>query len=994
MKKSKNTVLSLEQRCNICLMSEKHPKWKQSDLAKWAYDTFKLPKIPSQGTISRVLSKKEIYINLHFDNSNSLRLNKKKILLLSKINSTGNNSINSSNNSLLLNNNNNNNQNDFLIELVLKNYIIQNIWNNIPITNLILQNTANSIWNKTLLKLTNLSINNSNFNRSNFNSNYNNGSFSNRWINNFLSNLNLNLSFPNKHPKIWNFDDRYILKDLLARINRNDLFTLDETFLAYNLPLDYDQYEKNYIQRKIDVITIMLCCNVTGTEKSSPLVIGKYNNYKSFKNFFPKNYNSKISLGENLASRFNINYKSNRKSWLTSTIFHDWLITWDNKLKNQENNRKIWIILDDSNPHRIININLSNINLVYTSSKSNFLPFNWGLLDDFKTNYRIQQYKALIELQNRLKKKLNSQTNFLISFEQSQLTMANAFKFIQMAWNSIPSNRIKASWKSASILPASFFDDSDLTTVNNLAFKKKNYLLQNLLNIECDTYYVLKKWDYDLLLDLNIENKNSNTNFLSIDELIDSSIIENYEPGFNDQQNQINSTDNNNNTTNQLDNSSSMNNTNPQNINNSNNTIGTTTSIENLNEKLNNSLQPGTFPYQELNTTTTNDNNLGSVVDPNNPIINNTVDLVNTETTFDTSKAISNINLQAASFPIPNFDNLLDTNFDNDKLFTVSALIDGPLNSTNDDFITNDNNNINFTLPTNDFLTNFQNNNNDLASVNNDTSSMAKSNSNNSNIIQKLPSNDTSIDVSPMSGNNGTTINNTEINNNNDNDNINSMNNSFLPNLNNLTIPELDQILQTSDFAPLNDNTNNMTTSVPTLNNYNINTNGNIALNNASSLGYQITLANTLGSVIHHASINDITLTDFTVNELRTQYVNVLQRIEKTKQQFNNQKVRRGQVYLESLLSNATNEAWMNNDNLLPFKSTPSNTDIGNPMHFNSKPTIDGELAFDGKPIVDNTTMNFQPKTENGENIGLTFVDKSLVEENLLSNDNINKSTL
>lgn len=462
-------------------MAERHPKWTQLDLARWAYDAFQLPKIPSQGTISRLLAKKDVYMNCKDSEKCANRIRK---------------------------------PNNLLVRKILQEWVSQSIWNGIPVTSPILQDTAQSVWYRIPGE-----------------HREGNGCFSYKWITNFLAKMSVNISSMEeqtpKPPKVWNFEERSVLKEYFRKVPPKDIFTLDETFLAYNLPLDYAQYEASQMQRKIEVATVMLCCNLDGSEKLKPLVVGKYNSYRSFRNYFPEEPQDPVSqslLGGKMARRFGISYHSNRKSWLTSNLFHDWLARWDKRLV--ADNRKIWIVLDDSCSHRIINLHLKNIELVYTSANSRFLPFNWGVLDEFKTRYRIQQYQALISLQKQLEKRYHSKV--LISFEQSQLTMSNAFKFIREAWKSIPVETIRGNWKSAGILPPEMIPTGESVS---MAFKK-NEVLEAQLNELCNKFYCSKKWDHDMLLDLNLENKN--TNFLSTEELVESAIVDPVEPDLSD----------------------------------------------------------------------------------------------------------------------------------------------------------------------------------------------------------------------------------------------------------------------------------------------------------------------------------------------------------------------------------------------------------------------------------------------------------------------------
>lgn len=461
-------------------MAERHQKWTQLELAKWAYDTFQLPKIPSQGTISRLLAKKAIYMNCKEHEKDANRIRK---------------------------------PNNLLVRRILQEWISQSIWNGIPITSPIIQDTAQAVWHRIPAE-----------------QREGNGSFTYKWISNFLSKMDVNVSILDeetpKTPKVWTFEERSHLKEYFSKINPKNLFTLDETFLAYNLPLDYAQYETSSIQRRIEVATVMLCANLDGSEKIKPLVVGKYKSYRSFRNYFPNEPNDPVSqslLGEKMATKFDISYHSNRKSWLTSNLFHNWLARWDKRLV--ADNRKIWIVLDDSCSHRIINLHLQNITLIYTSANSRFLPFNWGVLDEFKTRYRIQQYDVLINIQKKIER--NTNKPFFISFEQSQLTMSNAFKFIKKAWDDIPVDTIRANWKSSGIIPPNFVK---LNENVSMAFKK-NEALESKLDTLCHEFRCVKQWEYEMMLDLNIENKN--TNFLSTEELVESAIVDEMEPEHN-----------------------------------------------------------------------------------------------------------------------------------------------------------------------------------------------------------------------------------------------------------------------------------------------------------------------------------------------------------------------------------------------------------------------------------------------------------------------------
>ena len=579
---------TLQQKIDICLMAEEHPKWKQKDLAKWCQQTYHTVKKPSQTTISRILARKDQLI--------SMKENQFKYVRKRKLTNP-------------------------LLRRILQEWISQCAWNGIPVTPPIIQDTASSVWQKIPNDFRD-----------------GNGSFSYKWCTLFLSKLNLNIGKLDKElvrpGKIWTFEERHLLKTILCRIPPQDLFTLDETFLAYNLPLDVSYYEISKIKRQIDIVTVMLCCNVDGSEKLDPFIIGRYQNYQCFLEEFPNLYKNNTTSGignsqnqhrnngncasrdngvhssinnnsssngnmngatdsnhidtsnglpgsitnspgnnnpsnapddlyKKVSSKYGISYQSNRESFLTSTLFHEWLIEWDKKLANSRNNRKIYIILDDCCSHKIVNVKLTNITLIFTRSQSKFLPFNWGVLDEFKTKYRVQQYEALIHLQNVLTANTSArnsvhasssnpptgspsgshhsastgtptldaqQTNkninnkIILSNEQSRINICNAFKLIKRSWQSITADSIKSNWKCSGILPNDYLQ---LKENVSMGLRKNEFHLELLKELS-QKLNVWKKWDYEILLDLNLENISAN--FLSLQEIITSAIVDTWEP--------------------------------------------------------------------------------------------------------------------------------------------------------------------------------------------------------------------------------------------------------------------------------------------------------------------------------------------------------------------------------------------------------------------------------------------------------------------------------
>ena len=865
-------MLSIEQRYNICLMAERHPKWTQLELAQWAYETFQLSNIPSQGTISRLLAKKLTYMNAKEHEKDANRLRK---------------------------------PNNVLLRRILQEWISQSVWNGIPITSPIIQDTAQAIWYRIPAD-----------------QREGNGFFSSKWISNFLSRINFNISdldqaIP-KTPKVWTFEERDQLKQLFSNVRPRDLFTLDETFLAYNLPLDYAQYEMSHIQRRIEVATVMLCSNLDGSEKLKPLVVGKYNSYRSFRNYFPYDPSNPVQLsqlGGKMANKFEISYHSNRKSWLTSNLFHNWLARWDKRLV--ADNRKVYIVLDDSCSHRIINLHLKNITLIYTSSNSKFLPFNWGVLDEFKTRYRIQQYQALIELQRKIENILGRK--YYISFEQSQLTMSNAFKFIKRAWDSIPANTIKANWKSSGLIPPEMLP---LTQHISMAFRK-NEILEAHLNALCREYHCRKQWEYDLLLDLNIENKN--TNFLSTDELVESAIVDEIEPE-NEYYSESGIPSS---STSQIGLDELINKL-PEDVvpdyrDEGVNEISIMPSLHNdhqlrensLNNATKNSLNTDHFPKESSQLNILDTPRVASVIHSgtNGYMLETNNHTLMEQNTIMTNPIDGNLRNNVNGYFTELNQGANNSNIDNkiNDIFNVSTLIDKPslffngnldldlqdlgVDVTGTDYFNDlfadrlDNGDVNtqHNIPLPDTARTVS----DITLPYNVDSGIAPSPS-----VSQLQSNSGMfVSGTQIEHHHQNLANNAPINNDDNNNNISQGNtnfalsglNSLIPNTSNTDIP--------STFLDPN------------------HTSDHFQSRNSSSkmLQTRIEIAKSLGSIIKHSENNEISLSRSTMNEIRSNYMTLLKMIKRTRQQLYKSKLRTTQNHLDNVLS-TTGEVM----NLLP----------------------------------------------------------------------------
>nr|XP_002735168.1 PREDICTED: tigger transposable element-derived protein 6-like [Saccoglossus kowalevskii] len=154
-----------------------------------------------------------------------------------------------------------------------------------------------------------------------------------------------------------------------------DIFNADETGLFFRLMPNKTLSFKNDVcsggKTSKERLTVMLCANMDGSEKLKPLVIGKSKNPRCFKN----------------VKSLPVDYKANKKAWMVSDLFIEWLHKLDKKYKRQK--RKILMFVDNCPAHPAVK-NLKAIKLVFLppNTTSKLQPMDQGVIRNFKCFYR------------------------------------------------------------------------------------------------------------------------------------------------------------------------------------------------------------------------------------------------------------------------------------------------------------------------------------------------------------------------------------------------------------------------------------------------------------------------------------------------------------------------------------------------------------------------------------------------------------------------------
>ena len=215
-----------------------------------------------------------------------------------------------------------------------------------------------------------------------------------------------------------------------------DVFNMDETGIFYRMTPDRSltTSDKTKGTKKLkERITVVLTCNADGSEKLRPLVIGRANKPRCFKNFNHKLY---------------VDYDYNKKAWMTSAIFAQWLMDLNNKMKRQQ--RHILLILDNA-PGHIIPDGLTNVKVHFLppTTTSHLQPLDAGIICNFKSHFRKQQLNLIVEQ--------------IDNTGSHKIEVSDAIRFIKHAWDSVTPTTIVHCWQHTGLVPRDTAQDNDLS---------------------------------------------------------------------------------------------------------------------------------------------------------------------------------------------------------------------------------------------------------------------------------------------------------------------------------------------------------------------------------------------------------------------------------------------------------------------------------------------------------------------------------------------------
>lgn len=539
---------TVKQKIDICLKSDANPHLTQAELAQWAQQHFATSSRPSQTTISRILSSKNELVAAK--DTQFLLVRRKKL------------------------------QNQ-LLRAILTEWVAQCTWEGIPITTPVIQLAGQSIWTRLPPGAKD-----------------GNGVFNHKWCYEFIRKLDINVAGTlddlaanegRRLNQVWMMDDKVELKGYLRKmISRHkyaprDVFTIDEFRLFYTLPLDQifdvSSVDKGLRQSAASEksLTIMLGCNTDGSEKLPPLMVGSHDTFDTSCAGDPHVKAGDGALARVLRNRlletYNIYYKANTNRWITSSMFSEYLLTLDHKIALAQPERQILILVDDSSSHRMLNLRFSHIrlcflknssshnnpySLLYSGAKFDYLPTSYGIIDEFKTLFRIRQYREMVQLQARRlgdgpsgsegghsdSGAANGSANGLLGEAPSlpvgtlevlsetdyQIPTIKVVEWIWRTWNELLPATIFESWRRTHLLdwkrdwpaPAHVAAARRLVKNHTPPTGESYRRLQRLMS----QLNVVIPWEVDDLLGLVNERAKMTLSYVSIEEIVGSCLLD------------------------------------------------------------------------------------------------------------------------------------------------------------------------------------------------------------------------------------------------------------------------------------------------------------------------------------------------------------------------------------------------------------------------------------------------------------------------------------
>ncbi|CAB5357059.1 unnamed protein product [Rhizophagus irregularis] len=205
-----------------------------------------------------------------------------------------------------------------------------------------------------------------------------------------------------------------LLRERCSNYPLERIYNMDETGLFYRLEPDRTLATKHLAGRKVNKerLSVALCANADGSHKFKPLIIGKFERPRCFKNI--------------RIQAMPMTYRNNAKAWMITSIFQEWLREFDRQVGLKHRGQRVLLLLDNCSSHKLTGLTLqyTDVHFLPPNTTSKIQPMDAGIIMTFKKHYRRSHVRLMlqyVEAGNRA--------------EELRIDVLQAIRFIIQAWD-------------------------------------------------------------------------------------------------------------------------------------------------------------------------------------------------------------------------------------------------------------------------------------------------------------------------------------------------------------------------------------------------------------------------------------------------------------------------------------------------------------------------------------------------------------------------------
>ena len=122
-------------------------------------------------------------------------------------------------------------------------------------------------------------------------------------------------------------------------------------------------------------LSIALCANADGSYKLKPLIIGKFESPRCFKNI--------------RIQTMPMTYRHNAKAWMITLLFQEWIQDFDRQVGLKHQGQRVLLLLDNCSSHKLAGLTLqyTDVHFLPPNMTSKLQPMDAGIIMSFKRYY-------------------------------------------------------------------------------------------------------------------------------------------------------------------------------------------------------------------------------------------------------------------------------------------------------------------------------------------------------------------------------------------------------------------------------------------------------------------------------------------------------------------------------------------------------------------------------------------------------------------------------